>query len=580
MSYTADIKKLDRHFLPDNFVLTDWASLEPYFKELAERPIGSAADLEQWLKDTSELEAVVSEDACWRQIKMTCDTESKQLEEAFTFFMMEIQPKIQPYSDQLNRKLVECPFTKELDPAAFFTYLRNVKKSIDLFREANIPLQAELSVEAQRFGVISGKMTVEVNGQEYTLQQAAKFLEDPDRALRETVYRKISERRLQDKEELNELYTSLLHKRHQVALNTGFANFRDFRFAELGRFDYTKEHCYQFHEAVKLHVMPLVDQLYELKKKKLGLDTLRPWDIEAEPAGVQPLRPFSTGGELVEKTIRCFNRLRPFFGDCLQQMKNMGHLDLESRKGKAPGGYNCPLAESGAPFIFMNAAGQLDDVTTMVHEGGHAIHSFLSHDLELTGFKEYPTEIAEVASMSMELFSMDHWQVYFDNEEELTRAKEQQLERVITIFPWIATIDKFQHWVYEHPDHTLEERSDAWLRILNEFTSPVIDFSGLETYRRFSWQRQLHLFEVPFYYIEYGIAQLGAIGLWQQYKEDPEKAIDHYISALDLGGTRTLPELFRAAGLEFDFSPEYISGLMHFVKKELDSLQVPAKNTR
>lgn len=576
MTYTADIKKVPRHFIPENFTLTNWESLEPFFKELADRAIDSAESLTQWLKDINEMEAVVSEDACWRQIKMTCDTENKELEEAFTFFMMEIQPKIQPYSDLLNRKLVESSFTKELDPATFFTYLRNVKKNIDLFREANIPLQAELSVEAQRFGVISGKMTVTVNGQEYTLQQAAKFLEDPDRSLRETVYRKINERRLEDKTTLNDLYTSLLRKRHQVALNAGFDNYRDYRFSELGRFDYSKEDCSQFHESVKLHVMPLVDQLYEIKKKKLGLDTLRPWDVEAEPAGIQPLRPFKTGEELIGKTIQCFNELRPFFGDCLQKMKSMGHLDLESRKGKAPGGYNCPLAESGAPFIFMNAAGQLDDVTTMVHEGGHAIHSFLCHELELNGFKEYPMEIAEVASMSMELFSMDHWHVYFDNKEELIRAKEQQLERVITIFPWIATIDKFQHWLYEHPFHTEEERADAWMEILNEFTSPVIDVTGLEEYRRFSWQRQLHLFEVPFYYIEYGIAQLGAIGLWQQYKQDPETAIDHYIKALGLGGTKTLPELFRAAGLEFNFSPDHISGLMHFVKKELEALEEAA----
>jgi oligoendopeptidase F len=572
MTHSADIQKLPRHFLPANFEVKDWTSIEPFMKQLVERDIASAKELEQWMKDCSELEAALSEDACWRQIKMTCDTENKQLEEAFNFFMMEIQPKIQPYSDLLNKKLVACPYTKELDSSTYFTYLRNVKKNIDLFREANIPLQAEMSVEAQRYGMIAGKMTVEVKGQEYTLQQAAQFLEDPDRTTREEVYRKISERRLQDKDALNELFSSLLKKRHQVALNTNFDNYRDFRFKELGRFDYSKEDCYQFHEAVKLHVLPLVNQLYEAKKKKLGLDTLRPWDIEAEPAGTQPLRPFKTGEELLEKTIACFNKLQPFFGDCLQKMKAMGHLDLESRKGKAPGGYNCPLAESGAPFIFMNAAGQLDDVTTMVHEGGHAIHSFLSHDLALTGFKEYPTEIAEVASMSMELFSMDHWQVYFDNKEELTRAKEQQLERVITIFPWIATIDKFQHWVYENPNHSLEERASTWLSILNEFSSPVIDFSGLDEYRLYAWQRQLHLFEVPFYYIEYGIAQLGAIGLWQQYKQQPSAAINNYITALEMGGTQPLPELFKAAGLEFNFSPAHISGLMTFVKQEMDNL--------
>lgn len=573
MKYSADIQKLPRHFLPADFAVTNWEAIEPYFKNLAEREINSVRDLEQWLKDMSELEAALSEDACWRQIKMTCDTENKELEEAFNFFMLEIQPKVQPYADLLNRKLIESPFTTQLDQSKFFTYLRNVKKNIDLFREANIPLQAEMNVEAQRFGMIAGKMTVNVKGQEYTLQQAAKFLEDPDRNLREEVYRKIAERRLQDKEPLNDLYTSLLRKRHQIALNAGFSNYRDFRFAELGRFDYTKEDCYQFHDAVKLHVMPLVDKIYSDKKKKLGLDTLRPWDIEAEPDGIQPLRPFKTGEELIEKTIKCFNELRPFFGECLQKMKNMGHLDLESRKGKAPGGYNCPLAESGAPFIFMNAAGQLDDVTTMVHEGGHAIHSFLTHDEELNGFKEYPTEIAEVASMAMELFSMDHWQVYFDNKEELLRAKEQQLERVLTIFPWIATIDKLQHWVYEHPEHTPEERIEQWMKIVNEFSSPVIDFSGLDEYRRHAWQRQLHLYEVPFYYIEYGIAQLGAIGLWKQYKEDPKTALNNYITALDLGGTRTLPELFRAAGLQFNFSPEYISILMHFVNAELESLK-------
>lgn len=573
MTYTADIKKLPRHFLPADFVVKDWTALEPYFKDLTERNINSVKDLEQWLKDSSELEAAISEDACWRQIKMTCDTENKELETAFNFFMMEIQPKVQPYADKLNRKLMASPFVKELDQSKFFTYLRNVKKSIDLFREANIPLQAEMNVEAQRFGMIAGKMTVNVHGQEYTLQQAAKFLEDPDRNLREEVYRKIAERRLQDKNELNDLFSSLLRKRHQIALNAGYKNYRDYRFTELGRFDYTKEDCYQFHEAVKLHVMPLVNQLYEDKKNKLGLTSLRPWDIDAEPEGIQPLRPFATGEELIQKTIECFNQLRPFFGDCLKKMKSMGHLDLESRKGKAPGGYNCPLAETGAPFIFMNAAGQLDDVTTMVHEGGHAIHSFLTHDEELNGFKEYPTEIAEVASMSMELFSMDHWRVFFSREDELVRAREQQLERVITIFPWIATIDKFQHWIYENPQHTVEQRAARWMEILQEFSSPVIDFSSLDEYRRYGWQRQLHLFEVPFYYIEYGIAQLGAIGLWKQYKQDPGSAINNYITALDLGATRTLPELFRAAGLQFNFSPEYISGLMVFVKQELGKLK-------
>lgn len=572
MAYSADIKKLERKFIPADYKMTDWASLEPYFKELAERPLNSRQDLENWMKDISEVEAVVSEDACWRQIKMTCDTTDKQLEEAFTFFCMEIQPQLQPYADLLNRKLIDCPYTLELDDEKYYTYLRNVRKSIDLFREENIPLQAELSVMQQQYGAIAGKMTIEVNGQEYTLQQAGKFLESHDRNLREEVYRKMQERRLQDKAAMNELYTKLVHKRDEVAKNAGFANYRDYKFVELGRFDYTKEDCFQFHEAVKLHVLPLIDKIYEKKRKKLNLDKLRPWDTEAEPEGVEPLKPFNGGTELYEKSVKCFEELNPFFAACLRKMNELKHFDLESRKGKAPGGYNCPLSESGAPFIFMNAAGQMSDVTTMVHEGGHAVHSFLAHELELSAFKEYPMEMAEVASMAMELFTMDHWKAFFDNDEDLKRAKEHQLERTITIFPWIATIDKFQHWVYENPQHTEEERTAKWMEILNEFASKAIDYSGLDEYRKISWQRQLHLFEVPFYYIEYGIAQLGAIGLWMQYKQKPKQALQNYMDALSLGGTKTLPELYKTAGLKLDLSPDHIKTLMEFTAAEMDKL--------
>ena len=575
MTYSADIQTAPRQFLPQNFKLADWETLKPYFDELVQRPLNTKEDLERWLKDMSEVEAVLGEDAAWRQIRMTCDTENKELEKAFEYFVLEIQPKIQPYADQLNRKLIDCPFTAQLDEKEYHTYLRNVRKSIELFREANIPLQAETAVLAQQYGVITGKMSIEVEGKEYTLQQAAKFLESHNRNLREEVYYKMQNRRLQDKEQLNELYTTLVQKRDQMARNAGFENYRDYRFADLGRFDYTKEDCFQFHEAVVTHVMSLVDFIYDRKRQKLGLENLRPWDTEAEPKGVSPLRPFQTGDELINKTVECFDRMDPFFADCLRKMKEMDRFDLDSRKGKAPGGYNCPLEETGAPFIFMNAAGQMHDVTTMVHEGGHAIHSFLAHRLPLTAFKQYPMEIAEVASMAMELMSMDYWDVYFDNPEDLQRAKEHQLERVITIFPWIATIDKFQHWVYEHPAHTLEERGENWRRIMNEYTSIAIDVSGLEEYRKYSWQRQLHLFEVPFYYIEYGIAQLGAIGLWKQFKENKQQTIENYTNALSLGGTKTLPELYEAAGLKFSFSPDYISELMLFVHKELEAVTHP-----
>ena len=569
---TAHISAPPRHFLPADFTVTTWDALQPYFEALQNRPLQRVSDLEQWLADISEVEAVISEDACWRQIRMTRDTANKAYEEAFTYFCMEIQPKLQPYADALNRKLLASEFKDQLDQQLYFTYLRNVQKQVKLFHEKNVPIQAELSVMAQQYGVISGSMTIEVNGQEYTLQQAAKFLENPDRALREEVFTKTAARRLKDKETLDQLYSTLVGKRHEIALNAGFANYRDYKFEELGRFEYTKEDCFQFHAAVKEHILPLVKQSLERQKAKLGLDVLKPWDSDAEPLGTKPLEPFKSGEEMISKSIECFTQLRPFFGECLQVMKEMGRLDLDSRKNKAPGGYNCPLAETGVPFIFMNAAGQMKDLTTMVHEGGHAIHSFLSHHLSLSAFKEYPMEIAEVASMSMELFSMDHWDIFFDNPDELRRAKLQQLERAITIFPWIAIIDKFQHWIYEHPQHTVAERTAEWVKIMDEFSPGNIDWSGHETYRANNWQRQLHLFEVPFYYIEYGIAQLGAIAMWKQYKENPKQALDNYEKALGLGYTKTLRELYTAAGIKFDFSPAYVKELAGFVQQEIDKI--------
>lgn len=572
MLRTADIQKRAHQFLPATFELTQWETLEPYFKTLIEREIKDKSTLETWLQDLSELEAFISEDACWRQIKMTCDTTDKSLEEAFNFFCMEIQPKIQPYADALNKKLIHCPFTLELNEKEYFTYLRSVKKSIELFREENITIQAELSVLQQQYGTIAGRMTITVDEKEYTLQQAAQFLESEHRTKREEVYLKIQDRRLQDQQELHDLFTSLIQKRHQVALNAGFVNYRDYKFVELGRFDYTKEDCFKFHEAIKLHVLPMVDKIYERKKQKLGLANLKPWDTEAEPTGTKPLRPFTTGKDLFEKSVACLDQINPFFSACLKKMDALKHFDLESRQGKAPGGYNCPLAESGAPFIFMNAAGQMSDVTTMVHEVGHAIHSFLAHPLSLSAFKEYPMEIAEVASMSMELFTMNHWQAFFDNEQDLKRAQEHQLERTITIFPWIAIIDKFQHWVYENPMHTIEERTQAWNRIAKEFSTNSIDYTGLDMYRAIAWQRQLHLFEVPFYYIEYGIAQLGAIGMWMQYQKNPSLALENYMNALSLGGTKTLPELYQCAGIAFDFSSDYVKTLMDFTREELEKL--------
>ncbi len=562
----APLEKIARHFLPEDFKVTDWEGLKPWFENLVNRPLTDLATLEKWLRDISELEAVISEDACWRQINMTCDTNNKAFEEAFTFFCMEIEPQMKPYGFELNKKLLACPFTTELDKNIYFPYLRSVDNAVMLYREENVQLQAEMSLKAQQFGVISGAMLIEVDGKEYTMQQAAKFLQNPDRSIRENVFRKITERRLAEKDKLNDLFNELVALRGKIAENAGFDNYRDYKFRELGRFDYTVEDCFAFHAAVKEHIVPLQAMLVNHRKKRLGLDTLKPWDTDAEPAGTQPLQPFHTGAELSDKAVKVFDRLRPFFSGCLTTMQQMHRLDLESRKGKAPGGYNCPLAETGVPFIFMNAAGTMSDVITMMHEGGHAVHSFLSHHQPLSAFKEYPMEIAELASMSMELFSMEHWDEFFAETTELHRAKLEELERAISVLPWIATIDKYQHWIYTHKGHTNQERENAWLDILNEFSTGIVDWSGFEASRANQWQKQLHLFEVPFYYIEYGIAQLGALAMWRQYRQNKEQALDNYMAALSLGYTKTLKELYATAGISFNLSPAYVKELADFVQ--------------
>lgn len=564
------IQKTPRHFLPEDFVVTDWNTLQPWFENLKARPLDTNGQLEQWLQDMSELEAVISEDACWRQIRMTCDTTDKTLEEAFVYFCTEIEPKMKPWAFELNKKLNECPLAASLDKNQYFPYLRNVENSIALYRDENVQVQAEINVKAQQYGAISGAMSVQVDGQEYTLQQAARFLQNPERSRREEVFRKIAARRLQDQPKLDELFDELLQLRHKVAVNAGFDNYRDYKFRELGRFDYTIEDCFEFHEAVKEHILPLQARLTTLRKERLGVEVMKPWDTDAEPEHLKPLHPFENGQELADKAIEVFRQTRPFFAGCLETMQQMHRLDLESRKGKAPGGYNCPLAETGVPFIFINAAGTLSDVITMMHEGGHAVHSFLAHPLKLSAFKEYPMEIAELASMSMELFTMDHWEVFFPDAAELKRAKLEELERAISVLPWIATIDKFQHWLYTNPGHTSAERATAWNSILAEFTTGIVDWTGFETYRTYFWQKQLHLFEVPFYYIEYGIAQLGALAMWRQYRQNPERALDNYMAALSLGYTKTLRELYATAGIQFDLSPAYIKEIAEFVAPMLN----------
>jgi len=565
------IPKKTRTYIPQDLEIK-WDTISPVLDDLLNRTISSVTELEHWLKDKSELEAALEEDFAWRYIKMTCDTANEELVASFQYFATEIEPKISPIGNLLNIKLVESPFIDELDHDKYFVYIRGIRKALEIYRDENVELFTKIQITAQKYQAASGAMTVTINDQEYTLVQAANFIKDVSRAVRQNAWELIQQRRLVDKDDLNIIFDELVAMRHQVALNAGFENFRDYSFQARGRFDYSVKDCYDFHEAIENEIVPILKEQAEKRAEALGLEILKPWDTDVDVTGKPALKPFGSGEELIDKSIAAFTAIDPKLGQMLSIMKANNLFDVESRKGKAPGGYNYPLAETGAPFIFMNSAGSMRDLTTMVHEGGHAVHTFLTADLELNDFKHCPSEVAELASMSMELISMDQWDIYFDNEDDLLRAKREQLIDVLKTLPWVAVIDQFQHWIYTNPSHNAADREEAFKQIYSTFGAGFANWEGLDHEFGNLWQKQLHVFELPFYYIEYGIAQLGAIAIWKNYKENPEKAIQQYLDALALGYTKPMNEIYETAGIKFDFSSSYIRELASFVKNELDKL--------
>ncbi|MEQ8704809.1 MAG: M3 family oligoendopeptidase [Phaeodactylibacter sp.] len=573
MTKTATVlQEHERAFVPKEFKVTTWSRLQPYYKDLLKREINSKQDLEQWLKDKSELDAVVSEAFSWRYIKITIDSTDDKSESLYQYAVQELAPKITALENELNERLVNCPYTAQLEGGQYHIHLRSIRNAVNLFREENIPLATEIQLKSKEYVKIFSEMTIGVDGKQMTLQKASSLLEEPSRTYREEVYHKIHARLLEETTSLDQLFDTLKDMRHDMARNAGFDNFRDFKFRALGRFDYEVQDCEDFHHSIQTEIVPLVDELNQYRKETLKLERLRPWDLFVDPTDDQPLRPFHSIEELVEKSTTCLYRVHPEFGQTLEIMNELGHLDLDSRPGKRPGGYNMPLHLTGIPFIFMNATTSLSDMRTLMHESGHAVHSRLTSHYKLKTAKRVPSEVAELAAMSMELLTMEHWDVFFEDPEVLRRAKINQLEYVLKVLPWIATIDKFQHWVYTHPNHVQEERQEAWMHIMKSFNSPTIDHSGLEHYLEHLWHKQLHIFEVPFYYIEYGMAQLGAIAIWKRYREDPDAAIHDYLKALKLGYTRNVREIYEAAGISFDFSRDYVSELGAFIKAELKAL--------
>jgi oligoendopeptidase F len=561
-----------RRFIPETIDLGDWPQIAPLFDELERRAAGatSAAALEDWLLDWSELSAALDEESSRRYIAMTCHTDNADAEKAYLHFLENVEPQLKPRQFALEGIYVAHPLRGKLPAKRFEVFDRDVKNHVELFRPENVALETEDAKLCQQYQKLIGAQTVKFRGEEKTLVQMGRYLEEPDRALRQEAWELVAKRRLQDAEKCEEIFDELIKLRSQIARKAGFENYRDYAFRQKCRFDYTPDDCMKFHDAIESEIMPAVREIQSERKAKLKLDRLRPWDLAVDPLNRAPLRPFAQVDEMVSRTQTIFNVLDAELAANFQEMQNLKLLDLDNRKGKAPGGYQQNLSEARVPFIFMNAIGVQRDVETILHEAGHAFHAQATRGEDLYAYRSAPIEFCEVASMSMELLGNEFLEEFYAM-PEANRARKTHLEGIIGFFPWMAVVDAFQHWIYTHANHTRAERKAAYLKLLDRFGGDV-DWSGFEEVRAYSWHRQLHIFLHPFYYVEYGIAQLGALQVWANSKRDKAKALNDYKKSLALGGSRPLPELFSAAGCKFEFSDKTIRPLAKMVREELQKL--------
>src|SRR5688572_2565697 len=562
-----------RKFVPTNVDLGDWAQVEPLFNKLEERvrSITTTADLERWLLDWSEVSAALDEEASKRYIAMTCHTDNAEAEKAYLHFVEQIEPALKPRQFKLEQLYLAQPARQQLSKHRYEVFDKHTQVHVELFREENVPLETEEAKLSQQYQKLSGSLTVNFRGEEKTLVQMGRYLEEPDRALREEAWTLVAKRRLQEVEKFEEIFDQLVRLREQIAKNAGFSNYRDYAFRARARFDYTAKDCYDFHNAIEREVMPLVRALQSKRREDLQLPALRPWDLAVDPQNQPPLRPFDQVETMVNRTQQIFDKLDGDLSKGFRLMNDLKLLDLDNRKGKAPGGYQSTLSESRLPFIFMNAVGVQRDVETILHEAGHAFHALATRDEDIYSYRHAPIEFCEVASMSMELLGTEFIDAFY-NPADSNRARRDHLEGILEIFPWIATVDAFQHWIYTNPGHTRAQRSAAWIDLMNRFGGDV-DWSGFEDVRANLWHRQLHIYLHPFYYIEYGIAQLGALQVWANSKRDRAAALRDYQKALKLGGSRPLPELFQSAGCKFDFSAGTVKPLMELIRSELEKLE-------
>ena len=562
-----------RSFVPQDADLGNAEEVASLYQQLLDRRVASAEQLQEWLLARSELDSAVSQKRAILSIRMTCQTDDPDRAGAYKHFVETVVPAVRTSSDKLDRKYLADRERFHLDAGRFAVHDRNIRADVEQFRAENVPLKTEESLLAQEYQTITGAMTVNFQGRERTLQEMRKFLEEPDRPLRESAWRALSGRRLAEKDRLEKLFDQMLGVRAKIAANADCADFCEYQFRHYHRFDYTPDDCKAYHAAVESVVVPLCREITERRRQRMSVETLRPWDLSADPDGQPPLKPFEEPKQLVAGAVEIFTRLDPDLGEQLAKMRELGMLDLGSRKGKAPGGYLSSLDEARRPFIFMNAVGRDGDLRTLLHEAGHAFHALACVDEPLLAYRDPPLEFCEVASMGMELLAGEHLDVFYDDQARV-RSRREHLEGIIFILSWVATIDAFQQWIYAHPGQSSDERRAAWEETFSRFGEwhHGPDWTGLEEERAYRWHAQQHIFTSPFYYIEYGIAQLGALQLWARAREDLPAALADYRQTLALGGSRPLPELFETAGLRFDFSEQTIAPLMDMVRQELQRL--------
>ncbi|MDD3191019.1 MAG: M3 family oligoendopeptidase [Candidatus Pacebacteria bacterium] len=564
------MKEKVRKYFPQDFKIEKWDELKKVLQEMLETEIMSTDNLIGFIDKYGELSDILEEVGAWKQIRMTQFADDPKLAKEQTDFYEFVVAPATPYFFELDKKIFENEFFRELPREKYGHLGKILHNEIEIFREENIPLLVKENELANKYGEICSQLTVEFEGKEKTLDEMSLVLKDKNREKREKAWRLVQNKMLEKKEEFEKLFDDLKALRGQIAKNAGFDNYRDFAHQSSGRFDYTPEDLYKFHNSVETVVLSVLKKINQERKEKLGVETLRPWDMSVDLEG-NTLKPFKDTRELLAGSINILKKMDQDFADIIIFMSENKLLDLDNRKGKSPGGYSCSLNETGADFIFMNAIGVQNDVQTLLHESGHALHAFAMDRENISKYKNPPMEVNELASMSMELFILDYLGEFYSDKNDIKKAKKEQFEDVLFAFPAIMVGDAFQHWIYLNPEKNAEERDGEFAKLKDRFATGV-DWSGLEKEREIGWLGVLHFFEVPFYYIEYAIAQLGAIALYKHFKENPERAICDYKKFMALGYSKSVPEIYAAAGIKFDFSKEYLREMIDFMVGELEKL--------